>query len=187
MKLSASNNQILIGKVIQFTNEVEEHEIDFDSGMFARIKDIRTDTPDVYKFLFDFSEFEEHNLTKMKSNYYDSNGNPCETWAQQKWYNKEKISGAQVYLQFANENTGELLELPFELAEPPKKTSTITPEQVANYAKQDSRALKEVALEDILEEIRIRATESNTLTRLDVISATHKLLNTMQEVYENSI
>ena len=51
----------------------------------------------------------------------------------------------------------------------------LTPEQVAEYARKDSHALKEVDLKDLVEEIRIRGTETNTLFRCKVITVVKKL------------
>ncbi len=62
----------------------------------------------------------------------------------------------------------------------------ITPEQVADYARNDSLALKEVDLKDLIEEIRIRGTESNTLFRCKVITIVKKLATTLDESLRRS-
>ena len=120
MKTTAKEGQEqLLNKVIVFNDNVGTHEIDFDTGMMARIKGINDDGHHVFVFIMDFSEFEEHNMTKMKANYYDSNGVACETWAQQPSYHTDLKKGSRVYLQFVDDRPGkegELLELPFEIA-----------------------------------------------------------------------
>jgi hypothetical protein len=63
----------------------------------------------------------------------------------------------------------------------------MTPNDVAEYAKKDSMALKEVVLEDMLEEIFIRGGESCTLARLEVIRKTKELADNMQTQFDNSI
>ena len=57
----------------------------------------------------------------------------------------------------------------------------LTPKQVAEYARKDSLALKKVDLKDLIEEIRIRGTESNTLSRCDVITIVKKLAENLDE------
>ena len=120
MKCTAAEGiKTLVGKVVQFTKEAEEHELDFDTGMLARIKSIHKDSPNwkVYVFVMDFSEFEEHNKPLMECNYYDSKtGIPCETWDQQLGYKESLEKGHHVYLQFEEDNNDKLVELPFEIA-----------------------------------------------------------------------
>ena len=72
--------------------------------------------------------------------------------------------------------------IPYSLISP-----IMTPEKVAEYADKDSMALKDVKLEDMLEEIYIRGGESNTLTRLEVIRKTRELVDNMQTHFNNSI
>ena len=117
MKITAKEGEKkLINKVVRFTYKAEENEIDFDNGMLARIKNIIDDGDSVYSFLMDFSEFEDVNIPLMKANYYDNEGNACETWAQQPGYSEQREKGAKVYLSFAYDN-GTLYDLPFEIAE----------------------------------------------------------------------
>jgi len=122
MKCTAAEGKTLVGQVVQFTDAVEQHEMDFDTGMLARIKDIREDNPDdptwkVYIFVMDFSEFEEQNKSKMQPNYYDKNRVPCETWAEQPTYKESLEKGHSIYLQFEEDNSDKLYELPFETIE----------------------------------------------------------------------
>jgi hypothetical protein len=63
----------------------------------------------------------------------------------------------------------------------------ITPEQVAEYANKDSLALKEVALADLLEELRIRGTEACKLHRTHVIKRLQSLTDDLEKAYDNSI
>lgn len=81
-----------IGKVVTFSDKVEETESDFDSGMKARIKTVALDDPEVFVVYFDFSEFLEHNRKFMKDIYYDSTGNPCLTWEETIWFPKNHIT-----------------------------------------------------------------------------------------------
>ena len=46
----------------------------------------------------------------------------------------------------------------------------MTPDEVATYADKDSMALSKVAHKDIIDEILVRATESCTLAKLDILS-----------------
>lgn len=72
--------------------------------------------------------------------------------------------------------------VPYSYLEP-----VMTPEKVKEYADKDSMALKDVVLEDMLEEIYIRGGESSTLDRLEVIRKTKELADNMQTAYTNSI
>lgn len=113
MKMSYDEAQkLLVGKVIVFNAKVEELEIDFDEGMKAEIVGFKPDI-ECYRVFVDFSKFMEHNRSKMKKNYYDAIGVPCETWEQQRWFPK----GGKIDFYINFEWKGELVELPFDLEE----------------------------------------------------------------------
>lgn len=79
----------LVGKVIQFNDQVEKSEIDFDRGMKARVVGYAiTDPGEVFKLDLDFSEFEESNKLLMQSNYYDKNSKPTLKWCETAYYPK---------------------------------------------------------------------------------------------------
>lgn len=79
----------LKGKVICFNKEVEKTEVDFDSGMKARVIGVRDVDDDVFVLDLDFSEFEESNKKLMANNYYDSNGHPTLKWCETSYYPKD--------------------------------------------------------------------------------------------------
>ena len=147
----------LIGKVIRFTDEVEKEEIDFDSGMLARIKSISPCHPSnstwkVYDFVMDFSEFEEYNKGLMKANYFNSNGVPCKTWTQQPRYEEDLKNGCQIYLQFEDDSPkkqGELIELPFEIA--PNQLVPPTVDEALDALERTIAALKDCKCANISE------------------------------------
>lgn len=75
-----------IGKVVTFTDKIEEMECNIDPGMRARIRNIEVrdlhmedKNEHIYQFFFDLEMFAEHNETKMRANYYDKKGRPCLT------------------------------------------------------------------------------------------------------------
>lgn len=141
MKITSHEaEKTLINKVIRFTDKVEDSEVDFDSGMLARIKDIQHDIDNVYGIRLDYAEFEEHNLPLMRSNYYDSNGVPCETWAQQSWYEKNKKEGEVFYVEFIYK--GELVDLPFEIAEDKYQRAMPTLNETLDALFETLKALK---------------------------------------------
>jgi hypothetical protein len=63
----------------------------------------------------------------------------------------------------------------------------MTPTEVAKYASTSSYALSEVQLEDMLEEIRIRGTETATLYRIQIITDIETLAKSLRETYLKSI
>jgi hypothetical protein len=63
----------------------------------------------------------------------------------------------------------------------------LTPKDVKEYADKDSRALMEVELDDILYELKIRATESRTMTKMYVIEQMRKVADEAMEIYQKSI
>jgi hypothetical protein len=69
-----------IGKVVTFTPKIEEMECNADPIQKARIRDLEMscDDPDllehIYRFVFDYSEFEDHNDKFDRANFYDKNG-----------------------------------------------------------------------------------------------------------------
>lgn len=94
MKLTPENIFDLIGKTIQFNKNIELAEINYDTDMKTKVIDVQmSPEKDCFFLLTDFTEFEEHNKTLMKSNYYDANGVPCLKWSQvERLYPKNKQS-----------------------------------------------------------------------------------------------
>lgn len=133
MKITAQEaEKTFLNKVIRFNRLVEEYEIDFDTGMLARIKNLVKEDGDdcTYSLLLDYSEFETHNLPLMKANYYNKEGKPCETWAEQPSYQEDKKDGTVVYIAFEfeyGEAKGELVELPFDIVNS-KESETLVEE-----------------------------------------------------------
>jgi hypothetical protein len=80
------NLKELIGKVIEFNDEVEYTEIDFDSKMRAKVISAEMTDEDVFKLELDFSEYEEYNKEHMKSNYWDKNHQPTLKWCETRYY-----------------------------------------------------------------------------------------------------
>ena len=62
-----------------------------------------------------------------------------------------------------------------------------SPKAVAEYAQNDSLALKDVDLNDIVDELMIRGTEANKLYRMKVIRTLEELSRTLRQVYVNSL
>jgi hypothetical protein len=89
----------LIGKVVQFTQKIEDMESYPEGGMRARIvslneKDTHMKDPrdHLYVIEFDYSEFDEFNENLEKSNYYDKHGIACLTAREANMYEaKERI------------------------------------------------------------------------------------------------
>ncbi len=73
-----------IGKHIEFKDAIEQIETGFDPKMRAKIVDVVAKDHGVgepfYKFVFDFSQYEEYNKQFSKPNFYDDNGDPCLRW-----------------------------------------------------------------------------------------------------------
>ena len=63
----------------------------------------------------------------------------------------------------------------------------ITPTQVAEYANRDSLALGMVANSDLLEELRVRGTEANTLSRMYIIQKLEDLASELKKTYLRSV
>jgi hypothetical protein len=63
----------------------------------------------------------------------------------------------------------------------------ITPEQVAEYADKDSRALSKVSDKDLLEELTIRGTEYGSLPRVELIRNILNLGHNLERIYTESI
>lgn len=63
----------------------------------------------------------------------------------------------------------------------------MSPNEVADYAKKNSRALMKVHLDDLLCELKVRALESCTLTKLDVIKKLREVADEAEIVYGESI
>jgi len=63
----------------------------------------------------------------------------------------------------------------------------ITPTQVAEYANRDSLALGMVANSDLLEELRVRGTEANTLSRMYIIQKLKDLASELKKTYLRSV
>ncbi len=82
----------LQNKIITFTPEVDNWEIDFDAGMKARVISTGSANDDCDFILVDFSEFEESNKKFGQANYYNNQHEPCLFWWETKGYpaNKRK-------------------------------------------------------------------------------------------------
>ena len=65
--------------VVTFKAEVEDLEGYPEAGMKARIVSAQDHHDDVVRIMFDFSDFDAHNKTLEKSNYYDKQGKPTLT------------------------------------------------------------------------------------------------------------
>lgn len=101
MKLITINDfNKLIGKVVTFSNKIEETESDFDPGMKARVSGVEVHDKDLIKVFFNFSEFLDHNRKFMKPNYYDKNGKPTLIWEQTAFFPKNHISEDYFGLNF---------------------------------------------------------------------------------------
>ena len=69
-----------IGRVVTFSEHIEETESDFDPGMKARIESVELDDSEVFSVKFNFKDFLDHNRKFMKHNYYNNEGIACLTW-----------------------------------------------------------------------------------------------------------
>ena len=80
--------------ILKCNNEIYKKDSDPDVGMIGRLLNVVVVDPgseyECYNFVLDFGEFETFNIPLAQSNYYDSNGIPCETWMQQNYYEKDK-------------------------------------------------------------------------------------------------
>lgn len=81
----------LVGKIVTFSEKIEETECDFDPGMKARVSGFDIHDSDLVKVYFNFSEFLDHNRKFMKPNYYDKDGKPTLTWEQTSYFPKNFI------------------------------------------------------------------------------------------------
>lgn len=83
-----------IGKNIQFKEAITEIDAYPEPGMRARIVsiepvEVKNDPAyDVYKIIFDYSEFDDFNTNFESSNYYDKRGQACLTARQAGFYNQ---------------------------------------------------------------------------------------------------
>jgi hypothetical protein len=76
--MTMTDNLQWIGRVIEVLPECDnEFEWNVDSGMRMRITGIRWVDHEVAEISVDLSEWTEHNLPHMQSNYYDKDGVPC--------------------------------------------------------------------------------------------------------------
>ena len=75
------------GKTVQFTATAEDLECYAENGMKAILTEAVEIDPDVWKVQLKFDAFDEHNLSRESSNYYDKNGNPCLTAREAGFYN----------------------------------------------------------------------------------------------------
>jgi hypothetical protein len=76
-----------IGRHVEFTDLVDESEIDFDPRMRAKVVDAYLSSEeDYWKIQVDFSFWEEYNKQFARPNYYDANGEPCLRWHETKFY-----------------------------------------------------------------------------------------------------
>lgn len=77
----------LVGKVIEFTKEVEKTECDPDEGMRGKVLSIDLDfRHDVLAVKIDYSQFVDFNKKLAKANYYDKDENPTKTWFETNFY-----------------------------------------------------------------------------------------------------
>lgn len=79
-----------IKPVVRFNKLIEETEIDFDNGMMTHLIEAIDKNDGTVKVVFDFSEFEEHNIPFMKANYWDENNQPTLRWIDTNYYPKDK-------------------------------------------------------------------------------------------------
>lgn len=83
------------GRVIEFISDDEAGEY-AEKGMRARLRDVSLDTeandPNwvVFRAVFDYEEFEEHNMALESPTFYDSNGIPCRTAHQVGFYEHQE-------------------------------------------------------------------------------------------------
>lgn len=77
--------------VVEFTREIEDYESCIDRGMRARITRAELYTCDTIKVSFSLNEFEAHNRTFEKANYYNKVGEPVLTAREAGYYPKDGI------------------------------------------------------------------------------------------------
>ena len=98
--ITAQDFYSLVGKVVTFSNEIEETESDFDPGMKARVSGVDIHDHDLIKVFFNFEEFLDHNRKFMKPNYYDKDGNSTLKWEETAFFPKNFISEDYFSLDF---------------------------------------------------------------------------------------
>ena len=91
-----------------------------DSGMIGRIigvsdEDVWERGNSIVSFNVNFKEFESHNKTIAKSDWYDENGNPTLTWVESRYYEKESIE-YKIYENYTEKFEYSDIEM-FELVE----------------------------------------------------------------------
>ena len=90
----------LVGKIVTFSEKIEETECDFDPGMKARVSGVELKDHDLIKVFFNFEEFLDHNRKFMKPNYYDKDGNTTLKWEETAFFPKNFISEDYFSLDF---------------------------------------------------------------------------------------
>jgi len=90
MKTSELAKLPLNQTIVQFNKGINKVEADPDPGMRAILKSISLDEEGCYKILLDFSQHEEFNRPLGKTNYYDKDHQPTETWFQMSYYERDK-------------------------------------------------------------------------------------------------
>jgi hypothetical protein len=78
-KITPSNTQSLVGRVILFKKGIEDHEVYAEPGMLAKVTSVRRIEEDLFSVSVSYSPFEEHNKNFELANYYDAQGVPSIT------------------------------------------------------------------------------------------------------------
>jgi len=89
MKLIDLRDKVKAGfrPVVRFHKDVADLETYFEEDMFARLIKIGNTYDDHCGFVFDCTEYEDHNVRLETANYYDEHGNACLTAHQANQYN----------------------------------------------------------------------------------------------------
>lgn len=102
-----------INKVVKFKEKIEEYEAELDEGMVGRIINVE-ERDDMYKIWFDTSDYQEHNKSCMKSNYYDKLGQPNLTAIESGFWPENGRHSCYFELDFNPEDYFEFVQNPDE-------------------------------------------------------------------------
>jgi hypothetical protein len=86
-----------IHAVIEFTEGVNDLEVDPDVRMRCKVLRIDDFHDSGLRLMCDFTEFDQYNRAFAKSNYFDKQGNPTQTWMQQEKYTRETLQAYTLY------------------------------------------------------------------------------------------
>ena len=109
--MTIDKTKALVGKVVEFKDEVRFSESDFSPKQRARVEDVRVEYANedesILVLQLDFSEFAGYNKKFAEYNYYDRRGQPVLAWHETPYY-PENLKTAHVF---------DLLHVDFEVVQ----------------------------------------------------------------------